>query len=328
MNSREILEKLVAFPTVSSQSNLDLIKFCQDLLELYGFDCQTIADASGQKSSLLAAAQAGSPGGLVLSAHSDVVPVTGQDWTFPPFELTQRDNKVFGRGSTDMKGFLASMLYFASLIKGKKTKEPIYLCISYDEEIGCVGVRPMLDEMVRREIHPRACLVGEPTCMHVAIGHKGKIAADIVARGTGGHSALAPHALNAIYLLTDFIQLLRDKQADLASNGQRDVAYDVPYTTLHAGIIQGGNALNIVPDKASARFEIRNIHADKAADLLEQLRTGATAIVGKYRPDFSTAGLRYGGSDQGSLWNRGRSFCPKVWMSGCCLWPWFDGAGA
>ena len=279
MDSIRILERLIGFPTVSRDSNLDLIGYAADLLGANGIACQIIHSADGHKANLFATIGPADRSGIMLSGHTDVVPVDGQNWTLPPFAMTERDGKLYGRGAADMKGFVACAL--AACLKASKMalRTPLHLALSYDEEVGCLGVRDLIEMVSAAPHRPLLCIVGEPTNMQVATGHKGKLAAQAICRGREGHSALAPLALNAIHLGCDFVRALRDEQDRLAREGARDGDYDIPYTTVHVGKINAGVALNIVPNLCQVDFEIRNVAADDAVVILDRLRDSATRIA-------------------------------------------------
>jgi acetylornithine deacetylase len=279
MDSIGILERLIAFPTVSRDSNLDLIAYAADLLGASGIASQIIRSADGHKANLFANIGPADKPGIMLSGHTDVVPVDGQNWTLPPFAMTARDGKLYGRGAADMKGFVASAL--ATCVKASKMalRTPLHLALSYDEEVGCLGVRDLIEMLSAAPQRPLLCIVGEPTDMQVATGHKGKLAARALCKGREGHSALAPLALNAIHLGCDFVRALRDEQDRLAREGARDGDYDIPYTTVHVGKINAGVALNIVPNLCVVDFEIRNVAADDAAGILDRLRDAASRIA-------------------------------------------------
>lgn len=279
MDSIQILEKLIAFPTVSRVSNLDLIGYVTDLLAAQGIACQIIRSADGHKANLFATIGPADAPGVMLSGHTDVVPIDGQDWTLPPFEMSARDGRLYGRGAADMKGFVACAL--AACLKASKMclQTPLHLALSYDEEIGCIGVHSLIDMLRSAPYLPLLCIVGEPTNMQVATGHKGKLAARAICRGREGHSALAPLALNAIHLGCDFVSALRQEQDRLARDGVRDGDYDIPYTTVHVGKINAGVALNIVPNLCQLDFEIRNVAADNPDQILDGLRAAAARIA-------------------------------------------------
>ncbi len=303
MNTLEILDRLVAFPTVSDRTNLPLIDFARGLLEASGFTCRLVPDRTGQKANLFASIGPQGPDGLLLSAHSDVVPVDGQAWSTDPFRLTARDGRLYGRGTADMKGFLASMLHTAAQAEQLSLRRPLHLAISHDEEIGCVGVRGLIDELKASGFRAAACIVGEPTRLQAVVGHKGKISAQATFRGVTGHSALAPDYLNAIHLACDFVGALRALQERLAHTGARDESYGVPYTTVHAGRFSGGTALNVVAARAQVDFEIRHLSADDPDALMREVHDLAQATLAPHRARFPTAAVevelvnRYPGLD-------------------------------
>lgn len=279
MNTLDILDRLLSFDTVSAKSNLDLIQWVETLLLEHGADVTLIRNESRNKANLYATIGPLNQSGVLLSGHTDVVPVEGQHWTVPPFAMTQRDGRIYGRGSADMKGFIACALQAALKAAKRPLKTPLHLGFSYDEEIGCVGVRSMIDLLSTAQHKPLMCIVGEPTELNVATGHKGKTACHVLCTGKAGHSALAPQALNAIHLATDLIQYIRQMQDDLAQNGHKDSDYEVPYTTLHVSNIRGGIALNIVPDQCNFDLEIRNLATDDPAILLRQIESAALQIA-------------------------------------------------
>ena len=284
----DILEKLIGFDTISKNSNLELATFVEEFLQLRGFEVHRITDPGGEKTGLYA--EKGPAGdGVLLSAHTDVVPVEGQSWTKDPFRLTQEGNRVYGRGTTDMKGYVASVLALADRAAGSELREPLKIALSYDEEVGCVGIQQMLGRLAPMLGQPRACFVGEPTEMQVAVGHKGKAALRAVCHGQSGHSALAPKFANALHLATDFVSELRALQKIYADSGNTDPAYSVPYTTFHVGMMSGGRALNIVPDRAELTFEYRHLASDHGKDILDQIQGAANRVSVAYRDMFPEA---------------------------------------
>ncbi|MEM1152280.1 MAG: acetylornithine deacetylase, partial [Pseudomonadota bacterium] len=287
-----ILDRLVSFETINANPNAAMIDyidaFCQDL----GAQCDRIPSAADGKVGLVARLGPQAPGGVVLSGHCDVVPVTGQDWTRPSFRLTREGDRLFGRGTTDMKGFLSCMLDAAQIASTADLKKPLTLVFSYDEEIGCVGIQEMKDTLPPLLGDPRLCIVGEPTSMQIATGHKGKAALRATITGQSGHSALAPQFVNALHLATDFIAELRALQDWYAQNGARDAAYDVPYSTLHVGKFYGGTALNLIPDTAEITFEYRYLPADSEDQLFEKIQQGAAKVVARYQEHFAGAGIQ------------------------------------
>jgi acetylornithine deacetylase len=278
----EILDRLIAFPTVSRDSNLDLIDWVQGLLGDAGFDVTRIRSPDRKKAGLFARIGPNIDGGICLSAHTDVVPVDGQIWTRPPFILTDEGDRVFGRGTTDMKGFLASALALAERVGQHYLSAPLSLSISYDEEIGCVGLQQMMPELENLIGKPRVVIIGEPTSMQIAIGHKGKTAIDVTCYGKAGHSALAPNFVNAIHVAADFVGQMRTLQERL-KNGPVDEDYSIPYSTVHIGKITGGQSLNIVPADAQISLEFRHSADVTAAELQSQIEDIATQISQTYR---------------------------------------------
>ncbi|MAO90135.1 MAG: acetylornithine deacetylase [Rhodospirillaceae bacterium] len=294
MKTLDILDRLLAFPTVSLEPNLDLILFVEDVLRQAGATVQVLRDESGTKANLYATiGQVDQAGGVLLSGHTDVVPVKGQAWTKPPFQMTQEDGKVYGRGTADMKGFVACAI--AAMVRASQydLKTPLHMALSYDEEIGCIGVRSLLDVLADAPFKPGFCIVGEPTSLAVATGHKGKTVIRATCTGREGHSALAPQALNAIHLATDLIAVLRQEQAALAASDAQDADYDVPYSTVHVGLIQGGVALNIVPNHCQLDFEIRNIAQDDPAEILNRIRAAADNIVARHSDDYPEVSINF-----------------------------------
>lgn len=287
----DIFDRLIAFPTVSRDGNIDLIRYIADYLSGAGIDAELYPHADGDRASLFATVGPRKRGGVVLSGHTDVVPVEGQAWTSDPFRLTRRDDRLFGRGTADMKGFIACAMEALVAAKDQALARPLHIAFSYDEEIGCVGVRPMLAALAAAGIRPEWVLIGEPTSMQVATGHKGKTGIRATCRGHAAHSALAPTGLNAIHLAADMLSGIREMQAEIERTGRRDPDYDIPYTTLHAGVIRGGTALNIVPDNCEMLFEIRNIADDDPKSIMDQFFDRAEAIVASKKNMFPEAGI-------------------------------------
>lgn len=291
MQTLDILERLVAFPTLSRTSNRELIGFVQGLLHDAGIETMLVESEDATRANLFATIGPRDRGGIVLSGHTDVVPVEGQAWSQDPFRLFIDGGRAYGRGTADMKGFVASAIAAAIRAAGRDLRTPLHLALSYDEEIGCVGVRGLLEKLAELAPRPVACIVGEPTGMRIATGHKGKVALKACCVGQAAHSALAPTALNALHLGADFLGVLRREQQMLADEGARDAAYDVPFSTIHAGRMSGGQALNIVPNHCEIDFEIRNVAADDPATILNRIFDGAQAIVAPLRTTFPMAAI-------------------------------------
>ena len=281
----ELLERLIAFETVSKDSNLPLIDFAESFLAERGFDCRRVYDASGLKANLIASIGPKASDGVILAAHTDVVPAVGQAWTSAPFRLRRDGDRLYGRGAADMKGFVAAALRIADRAGAIHLDRPLHIALSHDEEIGCVGVRSLLDDLRERNFSAALCIVGEPTSMQIGLGHKGKIAARATCRGRGGHSSTAPLLLNAIHLASDVVTAIRHQQLDLSAQGRRDDAY----STLHAGMIAGGTALNVVADVATVDFEIRHLAEDDPAALLAKLQARIEGLLAPHHAQFPEA---------------------------------------
>jgi acetylornithine deacetylase len=280
MNSLELLEQLVAFPTVSRDSNLALIEYVREFLAACGVNCRLYPDVTGRKANLYASVGPRDRGGVLLSGHTDVVPVDGQKWSSDPFRLVERAGRLHARGSADMKGFIACALRAVQLATQRELRIPLQLALSYDEEVGCVGVRSLVQDMAGWAHRPQFCIVGEPTLLRSAVGHKGKTALAAVCRGHAAHSAAPARGVNAIYMATELINKVRSHQSAIEIAGLRDPSYDVPYTTLHVGVIHGGTVLNIVPSHCELELEIRNLPQDDPAAIVARIEADA-ATIGK-----------------------------------------------
>ena len=254
---REILGALLAFDTTSRESNLALIAWIGDFLRARGVTSQLFYDDEGRKANLYARLGPTGPGGVMLSGHTDVVPVDGQAWTVPPFALTERDGRYYGRGSADMKGFIACVLASLEAFLAAPLRMPLHLGFSYDEEVGCLGVRSLVDFLRASAGKPALCIIGEPTDMRPVYGHKGKLAMRCHIHGKACHSAYAPDGVNAIEYAAKLITRLGVLGEKLAL--RQDARFDPPYSTVQVGLITGGAALNIVPERCQFDFEIRHL---------------------------------------------------------------------
>ncbi|MFG9117847.1 acetylornithine deacetylase [Pseudomonas paraeruginosa] len=270
--SRDILADLVAFDTVSRESNLALIDYVRDYLAGFGVDSELFFDAEGRKANLYATIGPSDRGGVCLSGHTDVVPADGQAWSVPPFRLSERDGRLYGRGTADMKGYLACVLAAVPAFLAAPLRLPVHLAFSYDEEVGCLGVRSLLAALERRPHKPLLCIIGEPTELKPVLGHKGKLAMRCEVHGAACHSAYAPQGVNAIEYAARLIGRLGEIGARLAAPERHDRRFDPPCSTVQTGLIQGGRALNIVPAECRFDFEIRALPADDPRQVAEELR--------------------------------------------------------
>lgn len=290
--SLEILARLVAFPTVSRDGNLDLIAYAEAILRDAGAHTTRVVSEDGRKANLHAVIGPRNQPGVMLSGHTDVVPVDGQEWRSDPFALRREGGTLYGRGTADMKGFIACVLALARRMKGLDLRTPLTISLSYDEEIGCLGVRRLLDMMQTMPVQPRFCIVGEPTLMQVVSAHKGKTAARIECVGVEAHSSLPDAGLNAIHMACDIIAGLRRLQSDICCHGHHDAAYEVAHTTIHVGRIHGGEALNIVPNLCWFDFEIRHLPQDDIDGLLAAVEAIIAQVRTQARERFPQADVR------------------------------------
>ncbi|WP_315290567.1 acetylornithine deacetylase [Pseudomonas oleovorans] len=271
-NSREMLAWLVGFPTVSRDSNLALIEFVRDYLETLGVACELDYNADRSKANLYARLGPDCAGGVVLSGHTDVVPVDGQNWTVPAFELTEQSGRLYGRGTADMKGFIACVLAAVPELLKVPLRVPVYLAFSYDEEVGCLGVRTLLEKIRQRPNPPAVCIIGEPTELKPVLGHKGKLAMRCQIHGAACHSAYAPQGVNAIEYAARMINRLGEIGQRLSAVERHDPRFDPPFSTVQTGLIQGGRALNIVPAECQFDFEVRALPSDDPQQVADELR--------------------------------------------------------
>jgi len=246
----------VGFDTTSHKSNLSLVRFVEDYLAQHGIASQLVPSADGAKASLYATIGPAAVPGVALSGHTDVVPVEGQSWTSDPFVLTERDGRLYGRGSADMKGFLACVLAAVPDLLRRQLAVPIHIAFSYDEEVGCIGVRPLIAELGRRFVRPRLVIVGEPTSMGVVDSHKGPVRWHIDIKGRAAHSSMAPLGVNAISVAGKLIAELARIEDELKA-APRDDRFDPPYATLQITRIDGGTATNIVPVSCQLDLDVR-----------------------------------------------------------------------
>jgi acetylornithine deacetylase len=282
----ELIRKLVAYDTTSRESNLALIEWVRGYLESYGARCALTFDDDGRKANLFATLPARdgntTTGGVVLSGHTDVVPVDGQPWETDPFEATLIGDRIVGRGVTDMKSFSATGLAFVPEFLRRGLARPLHFALSYDEEIGCVGVRRLIDDIVARGVKPLGCIVGEPTGMALVVAHKGKKSWRCRVRGHEAHSSLTPLGVNAVQIACEIVTYLTNVARAFRDHGDFDTGYDVAYTTVHTGVIRGGTAVNIVPRDCHFDFEIRHLPFDDPDALFAEVK----AYVERFLPEM------------------------------------------
>jgi acetylornithine deacetylase len=280
VSSADLLARLVGFDTVSRNSNLPLMDFVQAHLADLGIESVLVPDETGTKANLIATIGPAGRAGLVLSGHTDVVPVDGQPWTSDPFVATRRGQRILGRGTADMKGFIACVLASVPLMQAARLTRPIHLAFSYDEEVGCKGVPSLLDRMATLlPAKPLGCIVGEPTLMRLVDGHKGKAACRVTVRGREGHSALTHETVNAVMYAAEIIGFVRRTASELAAQGPFGEGFVPPHTTANVGRIEGGGQLNIVPGTCWFELEFRALPDQDPRDWLQRIRAHAEALL-------------------------------------------------
>jgi acetylornithine deacetylase len=291
------VERLVSFDTVSRNPNLGLIETVRDELRAASIEATLTTDPSGNWANLFATVPAHdgrTQGGIVLSGHTDVVPVDGQNWQSDPFQPVVREGRLYGRGTCDMKGFIGTALSLLPQMQAAKLRRPIHFALSFDEEIGCAGAPLMLAELKRRGITLDGCIVGEPTGMRPVVAHKGINVYDCHLRGFAAHSSLTPQGLNAIEYAARLICFIRDLADELRTRGPFDDLYDVPFSTAQTSTIQGGNAVNTVPADCSFVFEFRNLPTLEPETVLARIENYAReTLLPKMRSEHPNAAIEF-----------------------------------
>jgi len=268
----ELAKRLVSYDTTSRNSNLALIEFVRDYLDGYGIKSELVFDEAGGKANLYATVGPQDKSGILLSGHTDVVPIDDQDWHTDPFQLTEKEDRLYGRGSSDMKGFIATVLSLVPVLVQRDLRTPIHLAFSYDEEVGCLGVRRLIDLLAGRPNRPRLCIIGEPTMMQTGVSHKGKHTWRCQVHGHEAHSSLVHQGVNAIEAAAELIARLKEMARRKRDHGPFDPDFEPPYSTIHTGVIQGGTALNIVPRECTFDFEIRPLPGEDIEPMIAELR--------------------------------------------------------
>lgn len=279
MSPRDMLKTLVGFPTVSRDSNRALIDFVVDYLAGHGIRATVVPNESGSKASLYATVGPMDEGGVVLSGHTDVVPVDGQVWTSDPFALTEREGRLYGRGSSDMKGFIAIALALVPEMKAAALKRPIHFALTHDEEIGCLGAPHLIAEMVEALPRPRAVIVGEPTSMQVVTGHKGILVFETRVSGKSVHSSQIHRGVSATMVAARLVTFLEDMMLEAARAAPASSPFVPPYTTIHCGEIHGGTAHNIVASDCHFVTDIRALPGEGAEAYLQRFKDHVGDVV-------------------------------------------------
>ncbi|HSR71009.1 MAG TPA: acetylornithine deacetylase [Kiloniellales bacterium] len=259
-DTKAILGDLIAFPTVSVDSNLALIAYCAAWLAELGAKTEMSLDPSGTKANLFATIGPRVDGGIVLSGHTDVVPVEGQEWTADPFQPVERDGRIYGRGSCDMKGFIACALAMAPMMSEAELKRPIHFALTYDEEVGCVGAQVMLDAVKAAGRQPAVCIIGEPTGMRVIEGHKGMCEYTTRFTGLAGHGSRPERGVSAVEYAVRYVARLLEVREELRARAPGDSRFEPPWSTLQVGRLAGGIAHNVIADHADVDWELRPVN--------------------------------------------------------------------
>ena len=276
---REMIDKLISFDTTSFKSNLNLIHFVRDYLADHGVESHLVMNEEGTKANLYATVGPNIEGGIVLSGHTDVVPVKGQPWDTDPFTVVEKDGKLYGRGTCDMKSFFAMGLALVPEMLERGLKQPVIFALSYDEEIGCMGAPFMIEEIVRDLPKPRAVIVGEPTSMEVVTAHKGMMHCEVRVTGREAHSSLIENGVSAVMTSARLITFIEDMMKENKAHANADSPFVPPYTTCHVGVIHGGTADNIISRECSFSVDIRTIPEDHGPDFLARIRTYADELL-------------------------------------------------
>lgn len=284
----DILKRLIAFDTTSRNSNIALIEYAESLLAAAGAHIRLTRDESGAKANLFATIGPDRDGGYVLSGHTDVVPVDGQEWSSDPFAAAIRGGRLYGRGAADMKGFLAAALSLAPEFAALALERPIHFAFSFDEEVGCVGVRRLIDDLRQADIKPALAIVGEPTSMRVVGGHKAGAVIETTAKGCEGHSSAPEKGANAVMMAGEFVSQLAAYGTELMR--LTDAHFEPPYTTLQANRIAGGTAANVLAREALVTWEYRALPDQDADAIVREVESRAEArILPAYRKNFAPA---------------------------------------
>ena len=279
LSTAEMLSRLVSYDTTSRNSNLRLIGFVREYLDAHGIPYRVSTDATGEKANVHAIIGPQQPGGVALSGHVDTVPVDGQAWSADPFTLRRAGGRLHARGAVDMKGFVSACLAAVPDFKARKLARPLHLFISYDEEVGCLGARRLIEDLDASGLKPALCIVGEPSGMRPILAHKGKLNLRVRVRGRTGHSSEPAKGVNAVQAAGEAIGYVVAEARRLAREGPFEDGFDPPHTTIHVGTIQGGTILNIIPERCEFTMEWRTIPGDDATRHVERMRAFVAAAI-------------------------------------------------
>lgn len=293
MTPKEMLARLVSFNTESQRSNLELIHFCRDYLAILGVESTLAFNAEGDKANLYATIGPKVEGGVILSGHTDVVPVAGQDWSSDPWTLTERDGKLFGRGTCDMKGFDAIALALVPEMLAAPLKRPVHIALSYDEEVGCQGARVMIAAMAKEGLKPSAVVVGEPSMMQVVTGHKGGLRMKTTVRGHAVHSSRVDVGVPAVMIAGRLIDWHNQVMAENKARTAPGNGFEPPYTTLHVGVVNGGTAVNITAEHCMFTHEVRCIPGESFETYEQRYRAEVVALEAQMQAIAPETGIDF-----------------------------------
>lgn len=286
----DILRTLIAFPTVSSESNLELIEWVEQFLDKYNVPHQRVNEGRG-KASLLARIGPAAPGGIVLSGHTDVVPVKDQPWDGDPFELVLRGDRYYGRGTADMKSFLALALAHVPYFLEQPLSKPIWLAFSHDEEIGCLGAAPMAQALLAEQAAPSLVVIGEPTDMQLVGAHKGIVSFETIVTGREAHSSMPEQGVNAVMIMAELMVVLNQLAAEQRAKVDTASGFPSPYTTVHIGVVEGGTARNIIPRHARICWEVRPLPGVDVPALLAPFHARCAELEAQMKRIDPTSGI-------------------------------------
>lgn len=289
--SVDILRSLVGFDSVSHHSNLPLIEFIESYFRKHHVHCVRIPSPDGKKSNLLARIGPEKEGGVILSGHTDVVPVEGQAWDSDPFKVVEREGRFFGRGTSDMKSFIAICLAMAPLWTQRTLRRPIWMAFSYDEEVGCLGVPLLLEQITRHMPRPAFALIGEPTGMEVVTAHKGVLSFETTVTGHEWHSSQPQLGVNAVHVACELIHYLHGVAREMSVSGMRDARFNPPYSTVHVGTVRGGTARNIIPRECAFQWEIRPLPGEDYEAIIHGFREQCRVLESEMRKTHAQAGI-------------------------------------
>jgi len=279
MTTQEILGTLVSFNTVSVLSNKALINFIAEYLNGFGVESNIAWNEEGTKADLVASIGPMIKGGIILSGHTDVVPVDGQEWSSDPFKMFEKDGRFFGRGTCDMKGFIAAVLSLVPKFQSSDLKVPIHLAFSYDEELGCLGAPSLIARICKNIPAPQAAIIGEPTGMKLVNAHKGVAIFETIVKGCSRHSSQVHMGVNANSYAAECIRRLDEIGAEFKSKGTIDDRFQPAYSTISVNMIEGGSALNIIAEECKITWDCRSIAGDDMAMALKNIKTYCKEIL-------------------------------------------------